>query len=66
VRSDYGTDTWDLKVNGANVATGLTFINVADGYEEFGLQGADTAYVDDINITLTSPFAGRGTLFLFR
>jgi hypothetical protein len=61
VRSDYGTDTWDLKVNGANVATGLTFINVADGYEEFGLQGADTAYVDDINIVLSDPVATTTT-----
>ncbi|MDP7024371.1 MAG: hypothetical protein QGH42_09055 [Kiritimatiellia bacterium] len=55
VRSDYTTDTWDLEVAGIPVATGLSFINAADGYEEFGLQGADTAYVDDINIVLSDP-----------
>jgi hypothetical protein len=66
VHSNSDTEKWDLAVDGTQEATGLDFINSASGYTEFGLQGAATAYVDDINITLSSPLEARGTIFRFR
>jgi len=60
VYSDYGNTNWDLYVNGALVAADLDFYDSgATSYTEFGVRGAGsaTAPLDDVGITLSSPFA---------
>ena len=68
VHSDYGTDTWDLYVDGVAVTNGLGFYNTdTASYGKFGVLGAGANdLLDDISIGLESPLPTRGSLFKFR
>jgi hypothetical protein len=66
VKSDYVARTWDLFLNGTEVATNLAFYNVAaESYSALQVEGAHSdasAYVDDIRVMLASPFGSNATL----
>ena len=61
VYSDYDTKEWDLYLNGGKIADGLQFVDpgAPSSYTEFGVQGAGStnAPLDDVGITLSSPFS---------
>lgn len=71
VFSDYANTNWDLYLDGTQLIGGLHFVDptAPTSYSEFGVRGAGSsnAPIDDVNITLTTPFTKpSGTMFLFR
>jgi hypothetical protein len=61
VHSDYGAGTWSLLVDGVPVVADIAFLRAVAGdrYEELRVSasGSALAYVDDLAVVLTSPFA---------
>jgi len=58
IEHDYAEKVWDLYLDGISRRTGLGFYNTdSTHYEEFNVSGAGSAsaYLDDIQILLTSP-----------
>ncbi|MBT7068440.1 MAG: hypothetical protein HN919_19240, partial [Verrucomicrobia bacterium] len=72
VYSDHTAKTWDLYVDGTQVGFALPFFFDGasnDTYNELGILYGDSdtpATVDDINVTLITPFPSSGTMLLFK
>ena len=70
VHSDYGTDTWDLYVDGVAVTNGLGFYNTdTASFGKFGVLGAGSNdLLDDLHVDIFKPafLLGQPTLFRFR
>jgi hypothetical protein len=74
VYSDYAETSWDLYLNGSQIAGNLDFVDTTAPwcYTEFGVRGggpSDVA-IDDVNITLTRPipllYPPSGAIFILR
>jgi hypothetical protein len=71
VFSDYADTEWDLYLNDILLRENMDFVDATApaSYTEFGVRGAGSsnAPIDDVSITLTTPFpVPKGAMFLLR